>query len=337
MPSARKPKVPLIIGLLIAAIIVPLVTIHNNRDTQPAAHPPTIPERPKPAINTARQASMPTAAWQTDNLADNLAENLRPMLREALDPATHHIRRLDLIRAIPHDLSEAETLTLIHQLHTPPPPTNIAWHSTYIHLICNILQRNPAFHDPFASALAAIAADRTLPEVHRDYAFQHLRILWHRSRDQSTQPDNPDERHNLIEGTFRNLLLQNPETTAQSLLGLHEIRHPDGTHAIQDDEITSLVQKSLNNSAATPHQHIPARMTAVRILAERRIPSATPILRGIAANTSEHNLVRASAIAAIGHAATPGDLDAINFLQSITSAHPVIQGAVRHSIASLAN
>jgi hypothetical protein len=314
-------------GIICAALLTTFVITQYSRLTHRPSDHSVIADHSSPPIKTPRHASiLPEARAFADPTGA-----LRPALHEALDPATAHIRRHDLIRALPSDLSEAEALTLIGQLNAPPPPTEIAWHSTYIHLICNVLQRIPAFYDPFASALAELAADRRFPEVHRDYAFQHLRILWHRSRDQSTQPDHPDERHNLIEGTFRNLLLENPETTAQSLLGLHEIRHPDGTYAIQDEEITSLVQKSLNNSAAIPHQQIPARMTAVRILAERRIPGSSPILRDIAANTSEHNLVRASAIAAIGHIGAPSD---IAFLHSLPSQDPLISGALQHSVSS---
>jgi hypothetical protein len=324
-------KARLIAGITGVAIIFAVVIIQHSNNAHQANQQPAIPERPKPAISTSRQSPalppLPPAA--------RLSENLRPELRDALDPATPNIRRLDLIRAIPADLTEAETLALLHQLHTPPPPTNIPWHSTYIHLICNLLQQIPAFHDPFASALADIAANRNLPEVHRDYAFQHLRILWHRSRDQSTHPDNPEERHNLIEGTFRNLLNQNPETTAQSLLGLHEIRHPDGKHAINDDEITNLARATLIKQKNQTDIPVNARMTAIRIIAERRIADAEPILMDIAADDTQHNLVRAAAIGSLSLIEVHDVRKTLDFLNSIKLDHPVVQGAAIHTISSI--
>ena len=261
------------------------------------------------------------------------SQDMRASLREALEPGTPGTRRLDLLRAASSDLSENEADALLLELLETPLQSDEAWHSSYVHLICNILQQVPETHGRFASALAAMAANRELPEVHRDYAFQHLRILWHRTRDLSQQPEGVAEHHNRIEETFRELLVTRPETSSQSLLGLHEIRHPDGTHAVDDAEITQIARQMLGHGSTHGQNALPARMTAIRILAERGIQSEMPQLRHIAADPAEHGLVRASAIAALSHLVSPLRDDDVRFLQSLSATHPVVQGAIQHALA----
>jgi hypothetical protein len=206
----------------------------------------------------------------------------------------------------------------------PAAEQGSAWHSTYIHELCNLLQDVGATHDDFASALATVSANRDLPIVYRDYAFQHLRILWRSSRDASTQAGRT--RMEAIENTFLDLLTRRPETAAQSLLGLHEIRESAGTPVVPDGEIARLAHGILDSPPAA--ESIPVRMTAVRVLAERRIPENSGRLRAIAASDAEHGLVRASAVAALGFIGDPADLE---FLKSLPSDDPLVAGALRHA------
>jgi hypothetical protein len=250
---------------------------------------------------------------------------IRPTLASMLDPGTPLAKRIEILEGHTPDLTETEALSLLHELSNIPKDEEIsAWHSTYIHQICNLLQRVPSSHDAFSLALASVAANRDLPVVYRDYAFQHLRILWHRSRNDESSVA-AQARANAIEETFRNLLHQRPETAAQSLLGLHEIRNPSGISAVPDEEITRLISGILDAPPAP--DSVSTRMTAVRVLMERRMPGNSPILRDIAASELEHSLVRASAIAALGFIAEPADLE---FLATLTSNDPIIAGALRH-------
>jgi hypothetical protein len=251
---------------------------------------------------------------------------VRPMLERMLAVSTPLAERIEILDGLTPDLTETETLALLHELFIIPRDERVsAWHSTYIHKICNLLQRVVSSHDAFSHALAAVAANRDLPVVYRDYAFQHLRILWHRS-DNDVSSAAGQARASAIEETFRNLLDERPETAAQSLLGLHEIRHPSGTPAVPDEEITLLLTGILDSPPAA--DSVASRMTAVRILAERRIPGNSRVLRGIATSEAEHSLVRASAIAALGFIADPADLE---FLDSLHSDNPVLAAALRHA------
>jgi hypothetical protein len=242
-----------------------------------------------------------------------------------LEEGTPLARRIEILDELEPDLTQEEAMALIHELSViPTAEQGSAWHSTYIHKLCNLLQDAGVAHDDFANALATVAANRDLPVVYRDYAFQHLRILWRRSRDESTAAG--QARMRVIENTFQSLLAQRPETAAQSLLGLHEIREPSGSPTVADEQISRLAKSILDSPPTT--DSIPARMTAVRVLAERRISGNSALLRDIAVSDAEHSLVRASAVAALGFIGEPADLE---FLETLPSDNPVIAGALRHA------
>lgn len=261
--------------------------------------------------------------------AEAVADPIRPEIRSVLDPGTPPALRTELVESLPLDLTEAEYRALLHEVLTPPAPgTPEAWHSSHIHEICNILQRIPASHDLLANALATVAANRAFTEVYRDYAFQHLRILWRRSLD-PLAPGVSQPRNLAIEHTFRTLLADRPETSAQAILGLHELRHDDSTPAVPDREISQLVDQTLGSTDPAETSRIPARMTAIRIIAERKLPDSADTLKAIASSPEEHILVRTSAIGALGHLAEPADAD---FLLSLTPDNPLLAQALQHAL-----
>jgi hypothetical protein len=255
--------------------------------------------------------------------------SLRQEIITALDQKTPPAQRTELVVALPSDLTEAEYLALLKEVITPPEKVfSEAWHSSYVHEICKVLQGIPSCHDHFAQTLATVAANRTFPEVYRDYACQHLRVLWQSSLDPSAlgvaQP-----RNQAIQETFRLLLTERPEMSAQALLGLHELRHNVGSPAISDQEINALANAVLSSTDRATSSHLPSRMTAVRIMSERNLPQARETLKSLASSPQEHNLVRASAIGAIGHAAVPEDEV---FLKSLAPDNFLIAEAIQNAL-----
>lgn len=291
----------------------------GNSDSSPS----TKSETPATVLNTALVLPAPVTVAE---------EPIRPEIQSAINPETPPLLRTELITSLPDDLTEAEWRVLIREVLTLPAPRSAeAWHSSHVHEICNILQRIPASHDLFADALATVAASRDFTEVYRDYAFQHLRILWKRSLDPSA-PGVAQPRNRAIEKTFRKLLADRPETSAKAILGLHEFRHDDGTPAVADQEINRLVTEILTSEDHTAPAYLPTRMTAIRIIAERNLPQAGETLRTIASSPQEHMLVRISAIGALGHIAAPADAD---FLRSLSPDHPLIADALQHALKTL--
>jgi hypothetical protein len=303
-----------VLALLAAWLLAPFD--FGNSDSPPS----TKTESPATVLDTALVLPAPETVAE---------EPIRPEIQSAIDPKTPPARRTELITSLPLDLTEAEWRVLIREVLTlPAPGTAEAWHSSHVHEICKILQRIPASHDLFADALATVAAHRGFTDVYRDYAFQHLRTLWRNSLD-PLAPGAAQPRNIAIEKTFRKLLAERPETSAKAILGLHEFRHDDGTPAVPDTEIGALVRQLLDTTASEETTHIPARMTAVRVIAERNLPGSSDLLKSIAGSPQEHTLVRTSAIGALGHLAAPEDK---TFLASLSSENPLIAEALRHAL-----
>lgn len=309
--------------LATCALIAACTTAYHllSSPSESNSRPPETTRAPIPALNTALVLPPPASVAQE--------EPIRPEIQSAIDPQTPPARRTELITSLPKDLTEAEWRILIREVLTlPAPGTPEAWHSSHVHEICNILQRIPASHDLFADALATVAAHRGFTDVYRDYAFQHLRTLWRSSLD-PLSPGVAQPRNIAIEKTFRKLLADHPETSAKAILGLHEFRHEDGTPAVPDAEIGALARQLLDTTAPAESTHIPSRMTAVRIIAERNLLGSSDLLKSIATSPQEHTLVRTSAIGAIGAIAAPEDK---TFLASLSAENPLIAEALQHAL-----
>jgi hypothetical protein len=310
------------IAVVVVAIIASVAVVLREAPSEQSSQDTTVARKPTPRLGLNYSLPVLPPAPQID-------QSIRPGISKAININTPTEQRIELIDQLGADLTETEVLVLLHEiLNGPPSREDAPWHSTYIHKVCGILQGVPSSHDALANVLSSVAADRAFPEVHRDYAFQHLRILWHASLDPSA-PTETQLRNASIEATFRKLAVDRPETAAQSLLGLHELRHTRDLPAVDDSEIAELVRTTLS-SPADPG-NLAARMTAIRILGERRIQDQGETLRGIASSSTEHSLVRASAIAALGHIALPDDL---NFLRSINSRDPIVTEALKHATRS---
>lgn len=323
-PSLKDKRfVPLmVVGALIAVSAAWLLFTHVSSDPHATNTAKTIPSAAP--LDLALEIPQPPPAVPEDE-----TDPIRPEIRSVLDPTIPPALRTELVQALPADLTEAEYRALIHEILRPPTPgTPEAWHSSHIHEICKILQGIPASHDLLASALATVAANRAFTEVYRDYAFQHLRTLWHRSLD-PLAPGISQPRNLAIEQAFRKLLADRPETSAQAILGLHELRHDNATPAVPDQEIRQLVDQTLASTDPVESSAIPARMTAIRIIAERNLSDSGDTLRAIASSPQEHLLVRTSAIGALGHLAAPADAE---FLKSLSPDNPMLADALKHAL-----
>lgn len=319
MKLSLRTKRLLAITLLTAVTAAGILWFHDSKNP-PGGHAQT-PDK-APVLDRAYAIPPPVAPTQ-------VADPIRADIRAALAATTPAIRRMELILALPSDLSEVEYTALLHEVITPPTPgTAEAWHSSFVHEICKLLHRIPAGYDAYANALATVASSREFSEVYRDYAFQHLRILWQNSLDPQT-PGVLQPRNIVIEQTFRALISERPETAAQSILSLHGLRYDDNTPAVPDREISTLVNQILTSSDQSQPAQIPSRMTAIRIIAERNLPDSSDALKAIASSPQEHILVRTSAIGAIGHAAAPENEA---FLKSLPADNPLIAEALAHAL-----
>jgi hypothetical protein len=257
--------------------------------------------------------------------------HLRPEVREALGIGVipTWTRRLDLVRALPSDLTTIETDALLSAMMEQCPPSLYpAMHSTYIHEIACILQHRQEVRERFSQVLATLARDTRRDQSTRDYAIQHLRQVWTRASE------DPALRTAIV-ATFREFTSLDPVVSTPALLSLHLLgsrsdnlaaiggestvseavfntqRSGDSRSSIglPDSEIAPLLQPIL--AATTSVGNIPARLTALRIAGERRMSAFRNPLLAALKDPSEHTLIRMAAANALGKIADPADLQSL--------------------------
>jgi hypothetical protein len=268
--------------------------------------------------------------------------NLRPDVEQALgkELVVPGMQQLDLVRGLGNDLNEEEREAILAAIAAKRQPNIPAgWHSEFVHELSLVLQREKEGKDRFARVLATVAVDPSRDEVVRDYAIQHLRQVWENSGE------DPRLRKS-IEATFRKLAKEDFVLSASALLSLHLLGtlpsiedtnsvaaeqpgrqdHP----AISDGEIAPLVVGLLAEPPSS--ENTKARMTALRIVGDRKLAADQAHVRQIASGESEYALVRMAAISAL---VKFGDPSSREFLESLDRKDPRIDSAVRHALARL--
>src|SRR5690606_11438925 len=104
---------------------------------------------------------------------------------------------------------------------------------------------------------------------------------------------------------------------------------PLETFALPDGELETVVADIL---AADASGSIETVLTAIRVVADRRLESRRSDLRRIAADEGTHTLARMAAIAAIARLGAASDKA---FLETLDRSDSRIDGALRHALARL--
>lgn len=254
-----------------------------------------------PAASVLRSIAAPALP------ADTVAE-LRPAVAKAVVevPAGGWNERLDRVRQLPGDLSSGEIESLLAALMEPRPTgVSAAIHSTFVHEVACVLQRQAAARQRFAEALATIARDPRRDSVTRDYAIQHLLQIWEQAGETPTLRES-------VTNTFREFVGLDPTVSAPALLSLHLLASDspgDAGFRLADAEFSALLAPVF--ARATTTANLPARLTAVRIVGERRLQDYRRTLLDQVANPSEHALLRMAAANALGKIARAEDLAAL--------------------------
>jgi hypothetical protein len=244
---------------------------------------------------------------------------LRPVVEKAVDTSSpiSWEERLDLVRNLPSDLGRIELNALLDALVVPRPDgVSPSFHSSYLHEIACVLQGQPAVLPRFADALTDIAKDTARDEVSRDYALQHLRQAWQRAANQPALRDS-------ITGNLRALVSRNdPAVSVSALLSLHllgtapvgesqvgasgQASPASGRFEVSADEIEPLLGPLLSEKANPAN--LSAKLTAARIVGERRLANFRQPLLALLNDHSEHAMVRMAAANALGRIGDPGDI-----------------------------
>lgn len=161
----------------------------------------------------------------------------------------------------------------------------------------NALARQEKQPEGLTSLLIGIYLDPTHDDVTRDYALQHLVVLYSKGNN----PDRLEIANVLWEGVGE----RQGTIPGTALLGLHRLSQKDP--ALPRARITGAAIQMIENEEFGE----PARITALQICGEAGAVEALPLAKRLA-EKGETVIVRASAIAAIGRL---GGTDEARFLK----------------------
>lgn len=243
---------------------------------------------------------------------------LRPVLAEALGygSASPWQRRIDLIRRLPGNLPADETDALLTALMTNrPPDVAVPTYASYVHEIASILQSHAEIRARFANVLAALARDTSRDATIRDYAIQHLRLTWTRAADQPALQTS-------IANAFREFTHLDTGISTSVLLSLHMLGASapaprdngqlNGASSarpafnVPDADLATLLPPIFASKSS--QQNMPARLTAIRIIGQRRLKSFRQPLLIAVGESNEHARIRMAAVYALGEIGDPADL-----------------------------
>jgi hypothetical protein len=283
----------------------------------------TKPETPS-AAKPLETISIPVDAGKPETL-----NRVRAALEADDDP--RGLSRVEALRSIDDDLTRSESNALLGILLKPRDPSAPEGvHSVVFHETALALHRHAAVRREFARTLATVARDPGRDPVIRDYAVQHLCQLWQKSeRDLAER----------IQATLDEIADESPDIAPSALLALHLLGastasgisyQESAPYAVPDAKIAKRVRTLL---AAEAGNSTASRMTALRIVGERRLSGFHDDLARIAADhESGHTLVRMAAVAAIARFGDPHDLP---LLRSFDRSDPRMASAIDHAIARI--
>ena len=286
------------------------------------------PGTPPVSSQTLALAPLPVSPWPAQ--AD---QRIRTEIVEALGyTAAPWERRLELLRRLPGDLKAVELDALLAAMMQPRPAAiSTAIYSTYIH------ERESSIRERLARGLAAVARETARDEATRDYAIQHLRQVWNRAADDAPL-------RTAIASTFREFTRLDPVLSTGALLSLHLLSSTTEGHRqggasptqvpdqLPDAELVSLIDPIF--AGKTTADNLPARLTALRIVGERRLSAYRAALLAILRDRTDHALVRMAAAHALGKIANPDDLQS---LAALEAGDPRVATAVRLALRSHSN
>ncbi len=300
---------PLVILVAVTAIGAAALMLSRKKEASPVA------SATNPPGGVLGSFEIPPPPKLTDPL-------IRPELKEALGTVAPLNYRTDLIRALPaRSLRPVEIDAMLAAMVQRPVREQTVVHSTFMHQIACILHLYPDIRERFARALATLARDTQRDSSTRDYAIQHLRTIW---SDASGDP----ALRTAIVATFHEFAESNSMIAPSGLLSLHILHStpnpvkPAQSTAkaasqpyiapvfhIPDSYFAPILERIFSEKTSTAN--IATKMTALRIVNERRLSAFRQPLLAALQDRNEHMMVRLAAVSALGKITDAADLPAL--------------------------
>lgn len=309
-------------GLVLACAIIAVFLIVNR--TPPHQEPTTAKHPPKEKTPTRFKAQ-----------PSELLQDLRgPASRFRESSSLTSKEMLDLLAELSSPLSDDEiTLFLSWLVNNEGHHLSEGAQSHVANEVLNLLGSQKPIPLPLINVLSSIAeGHNSSPLALRTYAVQHMRLIWEKLPQ-------PEPRRHLEDALWRAVDLDPSNLKATALFALHGLANPatpsdslgisPSSWHIPTPKLRDHAEKFLADPQAPPD----LRMVSLRILKEREVTSATPLIRTIVAGPSQSIPLKLSAIHALGKFGNPADLELLHSLADL----PFHQQAVQAAISTLSD
>lgn len=262
--------------------------------------------------------------------------SIRAEIRQALGvaPEIEMEQRIEILHSFDDVPTGPECEAMLFVALQPRKNTFSSVHSTYVHEIFTLVQRQTGVAEKFARVLATLALDSKRDGVIRDYSLQHLRNLWARKTTKI-----PLRRS--IQVTFTRLATSDDTLAASALLSLHVLGDvnqtvTDGTHhkktwipGVSDEELRPLLERVFDSPGES--ESVGLRLAALRVVKERELKVFLPEIRKMASGQqTEQVLVRMSAVSTLANIGADEDR---KILTAMKTEDPMVRAAINKSIS----
>jgi hypothetical protein len=255
------------------------------------------------------------------------------LIAKLTDPAVHHSRHLESVRALPDDLSQAEFDELMAFIRGSLPEgfKLASWH-VIVNEIMNELRSTRFKIGGYAYAMSGMVLDKSADPVVRDYAAQHLALCLDRVSHNPTETE-----FRFIMETFLKVLTGSDEAfhgvTGTILMSITAVSETFRTEDLApyrvrlDPAIVALV------SGDTPAS-LSNRISAIQAAGRLGVTQALPAIRDLARGSAPSPAIRLSAVAALGYFHHPEDRD---FLKDIAANDNSLRTAAESALKNYPN
>ena len=232
------------------------------------------------------------------------------LVRKLSEPALHLEDRIQAVRALPSDLSEKESNSLMDLLREPAPAgiNSGDWYVMQNEIM--EVMRQPRFAwNGFGSAMEALVVDRHVDPVVRDYAAQHLTLYLAGEPKEGSLSDGMNAFLTVLRGE-REAHEDVAGTTLMALCDLHSQR-PPAELAPYKEELGKIITSYADGSISAS---LPNWIAAIQSAGRLDVQAALPAIRRYVMEKAPNASVKLSSVAALGYYGDAADLPFLNEL-----------------------
>lgn len=229
-------------------------------------------------------------------------ENLSRAIRALSDYTVSEKVRLDVARRIDSDLSSKDVDYLYQLLRYKPEGDDPHWW-VVLNEIMQQMAAKKVGADRYPAELMSVIRDKSLDQVARDYAVQHLSV-WAASNGKNVAPDSPKAMEVKQALDSIAAVISDPALQGTSIPGTAIMTLTSASESLPDEmtdhvwqRVDPVLTSMINGDVSTP---LGTRTSVVQAVAMRGSQAHLPLIQALARDEKAEPSMRLTSIAALG-------------------------------------